>query len=147
MSLKVEDTRRRTCIWPVSTGSLAPKRGRVARKARTQEDRLDHVAARLLQRQRRQFAVIERTFGHDAVDAEAELSGYLRQRKFGNGAIAAALMRQQTMGVLDGALASLDGDIHASISLRDKPRGARYGDNGIVGHQDDIDAAREQRVR
>ncbi len=56
---------------------------------------------------------------------EAELLGDLRQRDFGNVAIAAALMRQQAMGVLDGAFASLDGDIHASASLRDEPRRAR----------------------
>ena len=77
------------------------------------------------ERQRRQLAVVKRTFRHDPVDAEAELFGYLRERKFGNVAIAAALMRQQTVGVLDGALASLDGHIHASVSLRGKPRGAR----------------------
>ncbi|MGY4355463.1 hypothetical protein ACVW0J_001956 [Bradyrhizobium sp. i1.7.7] len=35
--MKVADTRRCTRIAPVSTGSLAPKRGRVARKARTRK--------------------------------------------------------------------------------------------------------------
>ena len=54
-------------------------------------------------------------------------------------------MRQQPMGVLDGAFASLDGDIHASVSLRGEPRGAGDRDNGIAGHQHDIDAARKQR--
>ncbi len=78
-----------------------------------QKDRLDHVAARLLDRERRKLAVIQRALCHDAIDAEAKLLGYLREREFRNIAIAAALMRQQTMGVLDGAFASLDGDIHA----------------------------------
>src|SRR4029453_10555008 len=96
--------------------------GAEARQGRSegadQEDGLDHVAARLLQRQRRQLAVIERSLRHDPIDAEAELLGYLREREFGNVTIAAALMRQQTVGVLDGSFASLDGHIHASISLR-----------------------------
>ena len=77
--------------------------------------------------------------------ARRELPGDLVQRHLGNVAIAAALMRQQPMGVLDGALASLDGDIHVSVSLRGKPRGARYRDNGVVSDQHDIDAARKQR--
>ncbi len=91
-------------------GGAEPRQG--GAKGAHQEDRLDHVAARLLDRQRRQFAVIQRAFGHDPIDAEAQLFGDLRQRHFRNVAIAAALMRQQPMGVLDGALASLDGDIH-----------------------------------
>ncbi len=89
----------------------AEPRQRGAERAH-QEDRLDHVAARLLDGKRREFAVIQRAFGHDAIDAEAELFGDLGERHFRNVAIAAALMRQQPMGVLDGALASLDGDIH-----------------------------------
>ena len=82
-----------------------------------QEDRLDQVAARLLDRERRQFAVVQRALGHDAVDAERELLGDLGERQFGNIAIAAPLMRQQAMGVLDGAFASLDGNIHAQPPL------------------------------
>src|ERR1700722_8392966 len=77
-----------------------------------QKDRLDHVAARLLDGECREFAIVQRAFRHYAVDREAELPGYLIERHFRNAAIAAALMREQTMGVLDGAFASLDGDIH-----------------------------------
>src|SRR5258707_14678442 len=58
------------------------------------------------------LAIVQRPFGHHPVDTKAELFGYLGERNFGNIAIAAALMRQQPMGVLDGAFASLDGDIH-----------------------------------
>src|SRR5205823_14173959 len=77
-----------------------------------QEDGLDQVAARLLDGQRRQFAVVQRAFGHDTVDAERKLLGDLGQRQFGNVAVAAPFMRQQAMGILDGALATLDGNIH-----------------------------------
>ena len=46
-----------------------------------QEDRLDQVAARLLDRERGEFAVVQRAFGHHAVDAERELLGDLGQRQ------------------------------------------------------------------
>src|SRR6202043_56830 len=78
------------------------------------------------------------------IDGKTELSGNLIERDFRNLAITAALMRQQAMGVLDGAFASLDGDIHALGSLRGEPRGARYRDNAIVMDQHDIDAAWKQ---
>src|SRR5882724_11556957 len=67
-----------------------------------QKNRLDHVAARLLDRKWGQLAIVQRAFGHDAVDAERELFGYLVKRHLGNLTVAAPLMRQQTMGVLDG---------------------------------------------
>jgi hypothetical protein len=124
----------------------AEPRQRGAERAH-QENRLDHVAARLLDGKRGEFAVIQRALGHDAVDGEAELFGDLLQRQFGNVAIAAALMRQQPVGVLDGALASLDGDIHALISLGGEPRGAGYCDDGVVGYQHHVDAARKQARR
>ena len=82
-----------------------------------QEDRLDQVAARLLDRERRKLAIVQRAFGHDAVDAERKLLGDLGQRQLGHITVAAPLMRQQAMGVLDGALASLDGNIHGQPPL------------------------------
>ena len=94
----------------------AKARQRGAERAH-QEDRLDQVAARLLDGKCGEFAVIERAFGHDAVDAERKLLGNLGQRQFGNIAVAAPLMRQQAMGILDGALASLDGNIHGQPPL------------------------------
>ena len=78
-----------------------------------QEDRLDHVATRLLDRQRSELAIVQRAFAHHPIDGKAELAGDLRKREFSNIAIAAPLMREQAMGILDGAFASLDGDIHA----------------------------------
>ena len=110
-----------------------------------QEDRLDHVAPRLLDRQRSKLAVVERAFGHDAVDGERQLFRNLGQRNLGNLAIAAALMREQPMGVLDGALASLDRNVHILSSSRDQLRGAGYRDDAIIMDQHDIDAARKQR--
>ena len=63
-----------------------------------QEDRLDHVAARLLDGERRKLAVIERAFAHHAVDGEPKLLGDLGERHLGNVAIAAPLMRKQAGG-------------------------------------------------
>ncbi len=133
-------------LHPAGIDRLGGAEARQRRAERAQqENRLDHVAARLLDGKRRELAVVQRALGHHAIDGEAELSGNLVQREFGNLTVAAALMRQQAMGVLDGALASLDGDIHALASLCDQPRGAGYRDDGIVGHQHHIDAARKQR--
>jgi hypothetical protein len=78
-----------------------------------QEDRLDHVASRLLDGERRKLPVIERALAHDAVDGKAKLLGDLGKRHLRHIAIATALMREQPMGVLDGAFASLDGNVHA----------------------------------
>src|SRR5229473_2637765 len=66
-----------------------------------QKDRLDHVAARLLDGERREFAIIERAFSHDAIDGETKLPGDLRERNFGNSVVTAPLMRQQPVGVLN----------------------------------------------
>jgi hypothetical protein len=37
-------------------------------KRADQKDRLDHVAARLLDGERREFAIVQRAFGHHAID-------------------------------------------------------------------------------
>ena len=117
MSLKVEEIRRAHLHRAgIDRLGRAEARQRGAEGAH-QEDRLDHVAARLLDRERRQLAIVERAFAHHAVDGERELLGDLGERQFRNVAVAAPLMRQQAMGVLDGAFAALDGDIHASASL------------------------------
>ena len=87
----------------VSIGS----RGAEARQRRAegahQEDRLDQVAARLLDRERRELAVVERAFGHDPVDRKRELLGDLLERELRHRRIAAPLMREQPMGILDRA--------------------------------------------
>ena len=112
MSLKVEEIRRRTCIAPVSTGSVAPKRGSVARKARTRKiasimsPRACLIASAASSRSYSEPSVMTRSTPSD------KLLGDLRQRELGNVAVAAPLMRQQPMGVLDGAFASFDGNIH-----------------------------------
>src|SRR4029077_6661546 len=80
----------------------------------------------------------------DAIDAKRKLLGDLVQRDLGNVTVAAPLMREQTMGVLDGALAALDGYIHALASPRRQPRGSGYRDNLIVMDQHDVDPARKQ---
>jgi hypothetical protein len=85
-----------------------------------EEDRLDQVAARLFDRERGQLAVVERALGHHPVAGERELLGNLLEREFGHGRIAAALLRQQPVRVVDGAFAAFDRDIHVSLP----PRGA-----------------------
>src|SRR6202043_1221133 len=60
-----------------------------------QEDRLDHVATRLLDRQRSELAIVQRAFAHHPIDGKAELAGYLRKPEFSNIGIAAPLMREQ----------------------------------------------------
>ena len=68
--MKVEEIRRRTCIVAgIDRLGRAEARQGGAEGAH-QEDRLDHVAARLLDGERRKFAVIQRAFGHHAIDAE-----------------------------------------------------------------------------
>ncbi len=83
-----------------------------------QEDRLDHVATGLLDSDGREVRVVERAFRHDAVDGAAELLADLRRRQLGHRFLAAALVRQQPMGVVDGALAALDRDVHQPASPR-----------------------------
>ncbi len=146
ISLKVDETRRCTCIAPVSTGSVAPKRGSVARKARTRKIASIRSPRACLMASAASSRSYERAFGHDAVDAEAEsCSEIWSSVTSGTLSVAAPLMRQQAVGVLDGALAALDGDIHALASLAHDARGARDRDDGIVRDQHDIDAARKQR--
>ena len=83
-----------------------------------QEDRLDHVAARLLDRERRQLRIVERAFAHHPGDAEAQLLLDLRAAsapaRLGSPrrSSASKLVRRR-----DRPLAAFDGYIHGS-SLR-----------------------------
>ncbi len=79
-----------------------------------QEDRLDHVAARLNDGQRRQFPVVERAFAHHAVDGERQLLDDLVEANRRHGAVAAAAVGEQGVGVGDGGFAAFDGDIHVT---------------------------------
>ncbi len=90
-------------------GAEARQRGA---EGANQEDRLDQVAARLLDRERGELAIIERAFRHHAIDTERKLFGDLRQRKLRHLPVAAPFMREQAMGVLDGAFAALDRNVH-----------------------------------
>jgi hypothetical protein len=45
-----------------------------------QEHRLDQIAARLLDRQRRQFRIIKRALAHHPVDGKRQLPGDLLER-------------------------------------------------------------------
>src|SRR5215468_1222383 len=105
------------------------RRGRAQARAggakRAQEkDRFDQVSARLLDGERRQLAVVERAFGHHAVDRERELLRYLLERNLGNGTIAASHVREQSMGVLDRARAAFDRDIHRQPRVDATERGS-----------------------
>jgi hypothetical protein len=92
-----------------------------------QKDGLDQVTPRLLDGECREPTVIQRSLAHDAVDRERELLGDLLERHGGNGTVAAPRIRQQCVGILDGALAALDRDIHGSALLQNMPRSTGVG--------------------
>ena len=77
-----------------------------------QEDRLDQVAARLLDGERGQLAVVARALGHHAIDGERELLVDLLERELRHVAVAAPPVGQQLERVVDGRLAALDCHIH-----------------------------------
>src|SRR5438552_3504005 len=77
----------------------AEPRARGAKSAK-EKDRFDQVSPRLLDGERRQFAVVKRSLAHHAVDRERELLRYLVDRNLRDGAIAASCVREQRMGVL-----------------------------------------------
>ncbi len=77
-----------------------------------QEDRLDQVAARLLDRQCRKRAVVAGAFGHHAVDREAQLLVDLVEREFGQVTRPAALVGQQVERVGDRRLSTFYRDVH-----------------------------------
>ena len=88
-----------------------------------QEDRLDQIAARLLDGERGQRAVVAGALGHDAVDGETELLVDLVEREFGNIPIAAPLVGDQIERMGDGRFATLDRDVHDQASTA-MPRGS-----------------------
>ncbi len=81
-----------------------------------EEDRLDHVAARLLDGERGKLAVIERALAHHPVDCERELLGNLLEAELRHGGIAAARCGEQCVRILDGAFSALDCDVHQAAS-------------------------------
>ena len=106
-------------------GAQARQRGAVGAQ---QEDGFDQVARRLLDRERGEFGVVDRAFGHHAVDRELELLADLRDRELGRRRVAAALLGQQAIAVEDGGFAALDGNVHAQC-LQFDARGARQADD------------------
>jgi hypothetical protein len=136
--------RRRICIAPVSIGFGYPEPRQGGAERAGQKDRLDQIAPRLLDRQRRKLAVVQRAFGHHPVDRQTHLLGNLRQRQLRHRGVAAPLMRQQPVCVFDGAFATLDRDIHSLGPRNDG--GARQRRDVISRDQQQIDAARKQRA-
>ncbi len=94
-------------------GAEAGERGAVGAD---QEDRLDHVAARLLDGERRELAVVERALAHHPIDRERELLGNLLEAELRHGGIAAARRGEQRVRVLDGAFSAFDCDVHQAGS-------------------------------
>ncbi len=110
-----------------------------------EEGRLHEIAARLLDGQRREVAVIERALGHDAVDGEGQLLADLGGCDFRHRRIAAAVVGEEPVGIVDGAFATLDGHIHGS-GLHGDAGGARQGGDALGTGEDEVDAAREEGV-
>ena len=77
-----------------------------------QKDCLDQIAARLTNSKCRQFAIIERTFGHDAINRQRQLFGNLVETQSRNRTIAATTIIEKTVGIMDGRFATLYGNIH-----------------------------------
>ena len=82
-----------------------------------QKDRFDQIAACLLDRQRREVGIKERSFGHDAVHRQPELLADLRDRKLGHRSIAPPHLSQPSMRMLDGPFAALGRHIHHSSPI------------------------------
>ncbi len=82
-----------------------------------EEDRLDHVAARLADGKGGKRTVVERGFGHDAVNGERQLRDDLLDADRRQRTVAAAAIGQQAVGVGDGGFAAFDGNIHRQISV------------------------------
>ena len=87
-----------------------PRQGRAI--GTQQEDRLDQIAARLLDGERRQAAIVERALGHHAVDRQRQLLVDLGAAQLGQRRIAAPRLGEQLVGGLDRGRAALHRDIH-----------------------------------
>ena len=111
-----------------------------------QEDRLDQVAARLHDGERRKLRVVERAFAHHPVDAEAKLLDDLVEPERRHAAVAAAAVGEQPVGIADGGFAALDGNIHGSGLRVTDARGARQAGDALGRGENEVDAAREARA-
>ncbi|MNI47326.1 hypothetical protein D3C73_1018380 [compost metagenome] len=90
----------------------------IARQGRAigaqQEHGFDHVARRLLERQRGQLRIVERALGHHARYRQRHLFANLVQAQLGHRAVAAPVGVQHAVGIQDGAFAPFDGYVHVS---------------------------------
>ena len=73
-----------------------------------EEDGFHQIATCLLDRERGKVAIVQRTLGHYTVDRKRHLFSDLIDGEFRDGCIAAPLLRQQLVSVLDGDLAAFD---------------------------------------
>ena len=108
-----------------------------------QEDRLDQIAARLHDGERRELPVVERALAHHPVDAEAELLDDLVEPERRHVAVAAPAVGEQPVGVADGGLTALDGNIHGSGLRLTNARGARQAGDALGRRKNEVDAARK----
>ncbi len=77
-----------------------------------QKNRLDQITTGLLDGKGGQIAIIKRPFGHDPGDGQRELLFDLIGFDFGDGLVAAALLGQKLVRIIDGAFATFYCNIH-----------------------------------
>ncbi len=80
------------------------------------KDGFRQIALRLLDRQRGEFPVVERAFGHDPVHGKPQLSDKLIEAQLGNGRIAAAFPSETFVGGGNGLFPTFDRYIHEAFS-------------------------------
>src|SRR5260370_13800905 len=144
MSLKVDEIRRRTSISPVSTGSVAPNRGKGARKARTRKvasimsPRACLIASAASSRSYSEPSVMTRSTPSESCSEiwSSVTSGTSRspRRSCASRRWAFSMARSPP----------LTATYMRWPSLTLKPRGARDRDDRGVIDQHDVDAARKQ---
>ena len=80
-----------------------------------EKHRLNQIAARLLDRKRRQIGIVKRTFCHHPVYSQCHLLTDLRDTQFRHRHITAPFLGQPAMSVLDRAFAAFDSHIHQTL--------------------------------
>ena len=79
-----------------------------------QKKRFDQIAPRLLDGQCRQVAIVERAFGHHAINRQGHLRFDLGDGEFRHTRVAATFFGEQRVGILDGFFAPFNGYVHRS---------------------------------
>jgi hypothetical protein len=80
-----------------------------------QKNRLEHVTGGLAHRHRGQLLVVQRTFLHDAGNAQAQLLANLIQRQLGCGWIATTRFGEQLQRAGNGLLATFNSNVHSIL--------------------------------